>query len=57
MNAYLFNACLAVGWLLCLIGGCLVSVPYGLLLAGALLLVLTVMMARLGGIYVPKGAD
>ena len=55
MNAYLFNGCLAVGWLLVLAGGCMISLPAGLLIAGGLLLALTLAMARIGGIYLPKG--
>lgn len=56
MNAYLFNGCLAVGWLLVLVGGCLINLATGLLLAGGLLLALTLAMARLGGIYLPRDA-
>lgn len=55
MNVYLFNACIAVGWLMFLVGACLISLAWGVLAGGLLLLFLTLCMARVGGIYVPKG--
>lgn len=54
MNAYIFNACLLLGWLLVLAGGCLFNVAAGLVGAGLLLLVLVVLVARHAGVYVPK---
>ena len=54
MNARLFNACLLIGWLLVVAGGCLVRISYGLIGGGLLLLALTLLTAWLGGIYMPK---
>ncbi|HUX23216.1 MAG TPA: hypothetical protein VMV87_01240 [Burkholderiales bacterium] len=54
MNALVFNACLLIGWLMALAGGCLVNPAYGLLGGGLLLLLLTILMARMGGIYQPR---
>jgi len=55
MNAYLFNGCIAVGWLMFLAGACLMSLAWGVLASGLLLLALTLRMAHIGGIYMPKG--
>ena len=55
MNARVLNGCLALGWLMFVGGCCLVKVAFGLAAGGLLLLGLTILMARLGGIYLPKG--
>ncbi|AQW29048.1 hypothetical protein ACEQ38_09205 [Ralstonia syzygii subsp. celebesensis] len=55
MNAHLFNACLLIGWLLVLAGGCLVHVGYGLAFAGLLLLVVVLFVSRMAGVYLPGG--
>lgn len=55
MNAHLFNACLLIGWLLVLAGGCLVHVGYGLVFAGLLLLVVVLFVSRMAGVYLPGG--
>jgi hypothetical protein len=54
MNAHLFNSCLLIGWLMALAGGCLVNLGAGLIGGGLLLLVLTLFIARFGGVYLPK---
>jgi len=54
MNAHLFNACLLVGWLLVLAGGCMLNVGAGLVGGGLLLLALVFVVARVAGVYVPK---
>lgn len=54
MNLRIFNIAVAVGWLMVLAGGCLVSVPWGLVGAGLLLLGLTVAGARYAGVYVSR---
>ena len=53
MNASLFNACLLVGWLLALAGGCLVNVGWGLVGGGVFMVALVFAVARIAGIYAP----
>ena len=54
MHVYIFNACLLIGWLLVLVGGCLVSLGWGMACAGACLVALALVSARVaGGIYLP----
>jgi len=48
-----FNIAILIGWLLVLIGGCLLDVALGLAFAGLLLLGLTLTLARLAGLYRP----
>lgn len=57
MSLNAFNIALALGWLLVLIGGCLVHVGAGLALGGLLLIGLTFVVARIGGIYAPTLED
>lgn len=55
MHVHVFNVCLLLGWLLVLAGGVLLNVGAGLAAAGALLIVLVLVSARVaGGLYVPK---
>jgi hypothetical protein len=54
MNARIFNAALLIGWLMATAGGCLASLRFGLIFGGLLLLLLTLLTARMGGIYMPK---
>ncbi|HSN40759.1 MAG TPA: hypothetical protein VLT92_11250 [Burkholderiales bacterium] len=54
MNVYVLNASLLIGWLMVLIGGCMVNLAWGLVGAGALLLVLSILSVRLAGIYLPR---
>jgi len=51
MNVIVFNACLLIGWLLVSAGACLWSWHWGLMIAGLLLLALTILLARLGGLH------
>ena len=54
MNLRIFNIAIAIGWLMVLAGGCLISVSWGLVGAGLLLLALTIGGARLAGVYAPQ---
>jgi hypothetical protein len=57
MNVYLFNFCIALGWLMVTFGCGWLQPWLGLIVGGGLLLWLTLFMSRIGGIYVPnKGA-
>jgi len=49
MRPLVFNACLLAGWALVSVGAGLWSIPAGLVTAGALLIALTIVVARLGG--------
>jgi len=52
MDIKIFNACLAIGWLLILIGGVLVHAGLGLAVAGAVLILMSFLSARIaGGVY------
>lgn len=54
MHAYVFNACLLIGWLLALAGGVLVNLGVGLAAGGLLLIALVLLSARMaGGLYMP----
>lgn len=57
MNPRVFNVCLLLGWLLVLVGGIIVHPGWGLAIAGALLIVLTLAAAYLAGWEQPKPAD
>lgn len=57
MNLLFFNIAIAVGWLMVLIGVCLVNLPAGLIVAGALLLLITFAGARLAGLYARRTMD
>jgi hypothetical protein len=50
MNVKVFNVCLLLGWLMVLAGGVVISVGWGIAIAGALLLVLTMLTAYFAGI-------
>lgn len=54
MNVRVFNLCLFMGWLLVLVGGVVVHPGWGLAIAGALLIFLTLAGAYLGGLFAPK---
>lgn len=54
MNAYIFNICLLLGWLLVLAGGVLLNLGGGLIFAGLLLLLIVLVVTRMVGIYVPN---
>lgn len=51
MPLIVFNASLLIGWLLVLAGGMLVHPAWGLAVAGALLIVMAMVSAFLGGLY------
>lgn len=53
MTLKAFNLAILAGWLLVLIGGCLLNLGAGLIGGGLLLLVLTFAVSRLAGIYSP----
>lgn len=57
MSLNVFNIALALGWLLVLVGGCLVHLGAGLAVGGLLLLGMTFAVARMGGIYAPPRED
>lgn len=56
MNPRVFNICLLVGWLLVLVGGILIHPGWGIAIAGAVLIVLTLAAAYLAGWEQPKSA-
>lgn len=49
MNIKLFNLCMLLGWLLILVGGVMVDPGWGLAIAGAVLMLLTLASAYLAG--------
>jgi hypothetical protein len=51
MNIKLFNVCLLLGWLMVLAGGVVISPGWGIAIAGALLLLLCLVSAYIGGLY------
>lgn len=53
MNVNVFNVMLLIGWLLVLVGSVLLNMGAGLAVSGLLLIVLTVIVSRAAGIYVP----
>ena len=57
MDIKIFNACLAIGWLLILIGGVLVHVGLGLAVAGAVLILMSFLSARIAGGVSQAAAD
>lgn len=54
MNIRVFNICLLLGWLLVLVGGIVIHPGWGVAVAGALLIVLTLAAAYLAGWEQPK---
>jgi hypothetical protein len=59
MNLQVFNNALLLGWLLAIVGACLLNVGAGLVFGGLLLIAVTIAVARMGGIYKasPKTKD
>lgn len=55
MDVKLFNLCLLLGWLMVLAGGVLIHPGWGIAVAGALLLVLTLASAYLAGLHESRG--
>lgn len=54
MNIRVFNVCLLLGWILVLVGGIVIHPGWGLAVAGALLIVLTLAAAYIAGWESPK---
>jgi hypothetical protein len=54
MNIRAFNLSLLLGWLLVLAGGVIIHPGWGLAVAGAVLLFLTLASAYLAGLFQPK---
>jgi hypothetical protein len=54
MNPRVFNVCLFIGWVLVLVGGIVVHPGWGMAIAGALLIVLTLASAYIAGWEQPK---
>lgn len=57
MNIKIFNLCLLLGWLLVLVGGVVVHPGWGLAIAGALLIVLTLAAAYIAGFERPQAPE
>lgn len=51
MNVKLFNLCMLLGWLMVLAGGVVIHPGWGIAIAGALLLLLTLASAYLAGLH------
>lgn len=51
MSLKAFNVAILLGWLLVLVGGCILNPGAGLVGGGVLLIGLTLVLARLGGLY------
>lgn len=51
MNVKIFNLCLLAGWLMVLAGGVVIHPGWGIAIAGALLLLLTLASAYLAGLH------
>ncbi|SDR47158.1 hypothetical protein [Paraburkholderia tuberum] len=53
MNPLVFNICILLGWLMVLVGGCMLSAPIGLIVSGVLMLALVFVVARSVGVMLP----
>jgi len=56
MSVNVFNIALLLGWLLVSIGAGLIHIGAGFVVAGALLLLLTFIVARIGGLHAPRAS-
>lgn len=56
MNVRVFNVCLLLGWILVLVGGIVIHPGWGLAVAGALLIGLTLAAAYIAGWEPPPPA-
>ena len=54
MNAVVFNVCLLIGWMLVSYGAWLLQPWIGYTVAGWVLIWLTMQVARIAGLYLPK---
>jgi hypothetical protein len=57
VNINIFNACLLVGWIMVTAGAMIISIGAGLCAGGALLIGLTLVTARIGGLFIPKKGE
>ena len=57
MNVKIFNLCLLLGWLMVLAGGVVIHPGWGIAIAGALLLLLTLASAYLAGLHEAAKAE
>ena len=57
MTFQAFNIAILIGWVLVLLGGCLIDLAAGLAGAGLLLILLTIYLARMAGVYRPAKAE
>ena len=55
MDVKIFNICLLLGWLMVLAGGIVINPGWGIAIAGALLVMLTLMAAYIAGWARPAG--
>ena len=51
MSVKIFNVCLLLGWLMVLAGGVVIHPGWGIAIAGALLLLLTLASAYIAGLH------
>ena len=54
MNIRIFNASLLIGWFMATAGGIVLNMGIGLCGGGLLMIALTLAMAKMGGLFVPK---
>lgn len=54
MTQRIFNSCLLAGWLLIVVGAAMVSLPLALVGGGALLVLLTLLLARWAGVIADR---
>lgn len=57
MNLKIFNICLFLGWLMVLAGGVVINPGWGIAIAGALLMGLTLAAAYIAGLDQPAPTD
>ena len=57
MSLWVLNLCLLLGWALASAGIMLLNLAAGIAASGFLLLGLTILVARMGGVYGPRGGD
>lgn len=57
MSLRVLNACLFLGWMLASAGIAMWNLPAGIAAGGFLLLALTLLLARMGGVYGSRGND
>lgn len=55
MSLRVLNVCLLLGWVLASTGVAMWNLPAGIAVGGFLLLALTLLLARMGGVYGSRG--